>query len=86
MKELQIIIKPKDDGNPLNQEIGREPEEGRMTVGWKMFADDGEAYGAYISMPDTDSKKDVQQAVKVLLENAYATDQALIEQGGGTWP
>ena len=81
MKELQIIMKPEDDGNPLNQEKGREPAEGRTTVGWKMTADDGEVFGDYISMPSTDDRGDVEKAVKLMLKQAYITEMYLVLEG-----
>ena len=80
MKELQIIIKPEDDGNPLNQEKGREPAEGRTTVGWKLTADDGEVFGDYISMPNTEDRGEIEQAVKLMLNQAYSTDMILCLQ------
>lgn len=78
MKELQIIIKPEDDGNPLNQEKGREPAEGRTTVGWKLTADDGEVFGDYISMPSTDDRGIIAKAVKLMLQQAYTTEMYLV--------
>ena len=81
MKELQIIIKPEDDGNPLNQEKGREPQEGRTTVGWKLTADDGEVFGDYISMSSTDDRGEVEKAVKLMLKQAYITEMYLVLEG-----
>ncbi|MBQ2063490.1 MAG: hypothetical protein II456_02825 [Firmicutes bacterium] len=81
MKELQIIIKPEDDGNPLNQEKGREPAEGRTTVGWKLTADDGEVFGDYISMPSTDDRGIIAKAVKLMLQQAYTTEMYLVLEG-----
>ena len=78
MKELQIIIKPEDDGNPLNQAKGREPQEGRTTVGWKLTADDGEVFGDYISMPSTDDRGIIAEAVKLMLQQAYTTEMYLV--------
>ena len=77
MKELQIIMKPEDDGNPLNQEKGREPAEGRTTVGWKLFDNAGEVYGAYISLPSPANKDEIKQAINILVDQAYATDLML---------
>lgn len=80
MKELQIIIKNPDDGNPLNLEHGRAPEARRMTVGYK-FPYGGSWYGDYISLEADTESATVLQAIKLLLGQSKLTEERLMEEG-----
>lgn len=80
MKELHIIIKTPDTGNPLDQEVGREPHEGASSVGWKFLTERGEWYGDYILLDKPDAEE-ILESIELLLRQAYETAKALLEGG-----
>lgn len=79
MKELHIIVKTPDTGNPLDQEKGRDPHDGMMSVGWKFLTDGGEWYGAYILLENEAGGAEVLEAVDLMLCQAHETAKALLE-------
>ena len=82
MKELQIIIKTPDDGNPLNMRYGRPAREDTATVGWKMRMEDGQDYGTYFIIPEDVAKvvqDDLREAVLRAFDQAMATEKGLKE-------
>lgn len=78
MKELHIIVKTPDTGNPLDQGKGRDPHEGMMSVGWKFLTDGGEWYGAYILLENEADGAEVLKAVDLMLRQAHETAKALL--------
>ena len=80
MKELQIIVKTPDDGNPLNLRYGWSPHENGITVGWKLTMEDGQDYGTYYVIPEsTTQEEDLANAVRLAFDHAMATKDHLEE-------
>ena len=83
MKELQIIVKRPDDGNPLNQEKGVEPNGNMISVGFKFRDETGKWYGDYILLGPGFDRGAVTEAVELLLGQAYRTEAELIRKEDG---
>ena len=86
MKELQIIIKTPDDGNPLNMRYGRPVREGTITVGWKMRMEDGQYYGTCFVLPDDAehvAPNNLFEAVRVAFDQAMDAEKDLKEARDG---
>lgn len=86
MKELQIIVKMPDDGNPLNLDpaFAKTPDETRITVGYKFKHADGKEYGnyIYISGDTPDVGAAIIETIRLLAEDAFGTERRLFDNGG----
>ena len=82
MKELLIIVKTPDDGNPLNMPTAKIGYDKYMTVGFKFRHTDGEDYGDYICLPiDETSEGDILDAIQMMARTAYQTERGLAYRG-----
>ena len=71
MKELQIIVKTPDDG---------EPDAKRVTVGYKFMHTDGLWYGDWVkACANCISEGTVLQAIQLLVKTAYQAERRLLE-------
>lgn len=84
MRELHIIIKAPDDGNPLDM-LGKPPVlvETRATIGYRFLHADGNWYGDYISVPIGMDQNDVKKGVDLVMNMAYSTEDELFKKEQG---
>lgn len=78
MKELQIIIKQPDDGNPLNLPNPKKGYDKYMTIGWKFEHTDGKMYGDYICLQiEGTDEEAILKHLDILVRQAYETERML---------